>query len=140
MSKIIFSQSTNAGDIVNVKESLLNATFSGPFDTPQQVAVLLRKFNKFVVCEIAGISATQGSAVTVATSDAIIPAEYRPQAAVFLPIPIINNNLLPAGAGKLEIGTDGVIKIHANLVTTGLFSILAANGWQRTCLSWCTAS
>lgn len=141
MPKILFSQLSNAGDVITYTEQSLTAVFTGPFASAQNVSIILRKLNKLVFMEIAGVSSAPdvNSGVVSALSDAIIPAGYRPQASIFCPIPVIANNVLLNVLGKIEVKTDGVITIYKDSLITGVFSIVAANGWQRTSLSWSLA-
>ena len=110
---------------------------AGPFAAVQAITVNIRVFGKQVSVEIPAITAASANAVASAVAYGVIPAALRPQAQIFLPTQILSNSLLLAAGGKSSVNTSGDITINADLVATGLWSVLGNAGWQRHCLSWC---
>lgn len=113
------------------------ATFTGPFSSGQAITVFYSVFNNTVILDIPAVNASASvSGVASATASGVVPSSIRPISTTFAMAQIQANAFIINQPGTVQISSDGNIKITADIVGTGVFSILGNNGWRRTSVSY----
>lgn len=124
--------------LTTYSEAVYAATFTGPFAAGQTVNVILKQLGNLVTLEVPAISAA-AAAASVATSGVLIPAGLRPQSTIYTHVTNKNNALLLNVPGKAEVTAAGVINIYLDLLTTGAWLAIGANGWDRFSVTYSIA-
>lgn len=110
----------------------VNLNFTGAWTATKTVT--LTRIGRIVTAAFATGTSTATSAASL-TSEANIPARFRPVATHIVLVQVVNNAATSTTPGNLQVATTGIITVFSNSAA-GTFSNSANCGYNSFCTTW----